>query len=117
VSFRNITMRFMIIVMVTKDSVEEIRIGVVPLCDRIIALTDLRRTVSRSPTAKTRLRPMLVATDPLRDHLTPCRIAFLVEAWKVHMRLRRRSVGFGRSPLFRPSHNCHRPTLSVGLPF
>jgi hypothetical protein len=27
--------------------------------------------------------PMLVATDSLRGHLTPSRIAFLVEAWKV----------------------------------
>jgi hypothetical protein len=28
------------------------------------------------------ISPMLVATDSLRGHLTPSRIAFLVEAWK-----------------------------------
>lgn len=35
-------------------------------------------TYRRDPVA-----PMLVATDPLRGQLTPARIAFLVEAWKV----------------------------------
>jgi hypothetical protein len=29
------------------------------------------------------ISPMLVATDSLRGHLTPSRIAFLVEAWKL----------------------------------